>query len=304
MEPFKIKKILMPTDFSETAGNALKQAISVAKIAKAELKLLHVIYPEMNYDTSVPIPRSNAYYDSIKKSIETKLKEIALQIKKESAIEVSYVVKLGIEHRQICETAEEENIDVIIMGTHGVSGVMEFFAGSNASKVVAHASCPVITIQKTPKSKGFKNILLPIRSEINSRQKVDYAAELAKLFSATIFITGFANKGNKSDLAKVKQYVKQVEKYLKTLDIKSESTIIVGDNFTKDILSQAKINKVDLIAIMNEHDFSLDQLLKGPFAKQFVNHSTIPVMSVPVYSNPDLISYSPFLSGVMPSSSF
>ena len=290
----------MPTDFSETAGNALKQAIFTARIAKAELKLLYVIRPEMNFEGNVPIPQGKVYYDKLKKALLTKLKNLASQIKKEYIIDVNYEVKSGIVHKQICATSEEENFDIIIMGTHGVSGVTEFFAGSNAYKVVAHAACPVITIQKKPERKGFRNIILPIRLERNSRQKVDYVVELAKLLSATVFITGFTAEKDKASQVKIKQYVRQVEKYLTKLEINYKSTLIFADNFTKEILLHAKKNKADLIAIMNENNFSLDQLVKGPYARQFVNHSAIPVMSVPVYSDPDLITYCPYLSGTLP----
>lgn len=299
MSKYKINKILVPTDFSETATNALKQAVYLAKTAKAELKLLHVIFEGMNYDASVPIPYSKAYNNNLKKNIGKQLELLTIQIKKENAIKVSYKVVFGVAHKQICIIAEKEQVDIIIMGTHGVTGATEFFAGSNASKVVANAGFPVITIQRNIKTKGFKKILLPIRSEMNSRQKVDYVIEIARLFSSTILVTGFADKKDKADQTKVKQYVKQVEKYLSKLKINFKTTELVDDNFTKKILIYATKNKADLIAIMNEHDFSLDQLIKGPYAKQFVNHSHIPVFSIPVYSNPDLMTYSPYLSGAV-----
>jgi nucleotide-binding universal stress UspA family protein len=297
---FELKKILVPVDFSETSNNALKQAIFMAKAVKAELKLLYVISQAINFDTNIPTPQGEAYYERLKKALLIKFKRIASDISKENTIETDYEVRSGIVYKEICSAAEEFKADMIIMGTHGTSGVSEFFAGSNAGKVVAHAECPVITIRKKPERNGFKNIILPIRLEISSRQKVDYVVELAKISGSTVFIAGFTDEKNKSDQSKIKQYVKQVEKYLSKLNIKYKSTLIFEDNFTKEILLYAKSNKADLIAIMNENSFSLDQLLRGPYAKQFVNHSTIPILSVPVYSDPDLITYSPYLSGALP----
>ncbi len=296
---FKINKILVPTDFSETASNALKQAVSIASKANAEIELVHVILPGMNYEGNVPIPHGKSYNANLKKNIEKQLENIARQIRKDNTIKVSIKVVLGVPHKEICSIASEEEVDIIVMGTHGVSGVSEFFVGSNAAKIVASASCPVITIQKTPKTKGFKNIILPIRSEFNSRQKVDYVVEIARLFSSTILITGFADKKDKADQTKMKQYVKQVEKYLTKLKMKFNTTILIDDNFTKAILVYATKNKADLVAIMNEHDFTLDQVIKGPYAKQLVNHSSIPIFSIPVYSNPDMMSYSPYMSGAV-----
>jgi nucleotide-binding universal stress UspA family protein len=160
-----------------------------------------------------------------------------------------------------------------------------------------HSSCPVITIQKKLSGKGFRTIILPIRAEANSRQKVDYVVELAKLYAASVHITGYAKQTNKNDQTIVKQYVKQVEKYLTALNISYNTTLIFGENFIKEILFHAEKNEADLIAVMNENDFNLDQLISGPYAKQFVNHSTIPILSIPVYSDPDLMTYSPYLSG-------
>ncbi len=299
MKKFEINKILLPTDFSETASNALKQAISIASITNAELKLVHVVLPAINYEGNFPTPQSKSYNANFKKSVEKQMANLVSQIVKKELINVSYKVVIGLPHKEICEIAEAEEIDLIVMGTHGTSGFSEFFAGSNATKVVASANCPVITIQKSPKTKGFKNIVLPIRSEFNSRQKVDYVVEMARLFSSTILVTGFADKKDKADQVKMKQYVKQVEKYLTKLKMKFNTTLLIDDNFIKEILIHATKNKADLIAIMNEHDFSLDQVIKGPYAKQFVNHSSIPIFSIPVYSNPDMMSYSPYMSGAV-----
>jgi nucleotide-binding universal stress UspA family protein len=300
MKKFEIKKILFPTDFSETANIALRQAIFMARLAKAELKLLYVIEPEMNFSATLLMPQTESYYERLKKNLLNKLKNIASEIHKETSIDVTYETRFDGVYKQICNVAQEEDFDLIIMGTHGNSGISELFAGSNAGKVVTHCECPVITLQKKLSNKGFRNIILPIRAEANSRQKVDYVVELAKLYSASIHITGYAKESNKKDQGIVKQYVKQVEKYLKGLDISCNTTLIIGDNFIKEILLHAKKNKADLIAVMNETDFNLDQLIKGPYAKQFVNHSTIPILSVPVSSDPDLITYSPYLSGALP----
>lgn len=300
MKKFEVKKILVPFDFSETANIALRHAIFMARLAMAEIKLLYVIEPEMNFSATIPMPQTESYYDRLKKNLSTKLKHIANDIKKDSAVDVTYEIRFDRVSAQICDVAEGEDFDLILMGTHGVSGVTEFFAGSNASKVVTHSNCAVITVQKKLNSKGFRNIVLPIRAEPNSRQKVDYVVELAKIYSSMVYITGYAGNNNKKDQTTVKRYVKQVEKYLSALNINYKTDIITGENFIKEILTHAKNNKADLIAVMSDNDFTFDQLIRGPYAKQLVNHSKIPVLSVPVYSDPDLMAYSPYLSGALP----
>ena len=299
MDKFKINKVLFPTDFSETANIALKQAIFLAKTAKAKLHILHVLFPDMNFEGNAPVPHGKSYNDNLKSNVERILKKISNKIIKENSIDVSYEVKFGVVSEQICSVVEDDNIDIIVMGTHGASGVTEFFSGSNASKVSSRSNCQVITIQKELDENGFRKIILPISLETHSRQKVDYVIELAKLFSSTVFIVGFTDEKDKLTQTKVKQYVKQVEKYLLKMKIKYNSSTIFKDNFVKEIILFAKNNNADLIATMSENDFSVDHLIKGSYSKQLVNHSDIPVLTVPVFSDPDLYSYSPYLSGAV-----
>lgn len=301
MKTFNIKKILVPTDFSDTASNALSQAIQIAKANKASIKLLHVITPVyVTSSNSFISGGGDAFYRKLKNNASDELKSIAKEIKKTTNIAVDYKTKLGVVNDIVCDMAEKEKFDLIVMGTHGTSGVKEFFAGSNAYKVVNNSNCPVLSVQKKINKQGIKNIILPIRLELTSRQKVDYAVQIARMFNSTIFITGYTDDKNKSKQFKVKQYVAQVEKYLTKQNIKHKSTSIFADNFTKEILSYAKKNKADLIAVMKKHDFSLDQIIKGTYSEQFVNHSSIPILSVPVYTNPDMMAHGTYLLGDVP----
>lgn len=292
---FEIKKILVPTDFSDTAANALKQAILIAKANNASIKLVHAVHSVAITGSELTVPTSEAFYNKVQKAALQQMKSVAAN---NGGVAISYEVKMGSIEKVINTTAKKEKCDLIIMGTHGTSGAKEFFIGSNAFKVVHNSGCPVITVQKKIKN-GFKNIILPIRLGLHSRQKVDYVVELAKIFKSTVHITGYTGENSTDSKDKVKQYVHQVEEYLKKQDINYTSSFIFENNFTKEILNHSKSINADLIAIMNDNDFQMDQLISGPYAKQFVNHSDIPVLSVPVRES-DFMSYSPYLSGVSP----
>jgi nucleotide-binding universal stress UspA family protein len=125
MKPFNIKKILVPTDFSETAGNALKQAINIAKVTKANLKLVHIVTPA-NYSPSESlVALDDTFYNKKIKKANLDLKAIAKEIKELNSISVEYVVKLGSIKEEVCDLAKKEKSDLIVMGTHGTSGVKE-----------------------------------------------------------------------------------------------------------------------------------------------------------------------------------
>ncbi|MDO9000396.1 universal stress protein [Sediminibacterium sp.] len=278
----KIKRILVPFDFSEHSSNALRQAIFMAKCFTAEIDLLHVVAPVYATPTYAGLmPVNDAFYDKQIKNINNSLKKIATDASTKEGVTINYKASLNVIHREILDYAKKRKTDLIIMGTHGVSGVVEFFAGSNAFRVVSESKCPVITVQKRSAAKGFKKIILPVRSELNSRQKVNLVATLAKTFNAEIYVVGYVENSDKTEKTKVVSYVKQVVNFLKQESISHQTSIITDSNFTKAILKLANEQKADLVAVMTSHDFSLDQIFSGTYSQQFVNHSKIPVLSIP-----------------------
>lgn len=294
-KPIRIKKILVPLDFSECSSNALREAIFMARVLMAEIELIHVITPVYITSTSYEalVPYDSLFYKRLMKHASKRLAFVAAEIETKEAIKVRFKTSLNVVYGAILSHAKKINADLIIMGAHGTSGIKEFFVGSNAYRVVSEAECPVITVQKRITKKGFNKIVLPVRAELNSRQKVNLVATLAKAFMATILITGYVKNNDPVKKRKVKLYMKQVETFLAKEAINFKSTFISNQNFTKAIIQHAKINRANLIAIMKNHDFGFDQLLTGPYAQQFVNHSSIPVLSVPntlefeyTYENP------------------
>jgi len=146
----RIRRILFPTDFSENADYAFQYALTFAREFGAKLYLEHVVYfpPQMpEYDIGQVI-------DGLVKSAE---KSLGKMIEKTREREVIFhpVVRVGVEHGEITALAEKEKIDLIVMGTHGRTGIAHAFLGSVAERVVRHAPCPVLTV-KPPAVKEAK----------------------------------------------------------------------------------------------------------------------------------------------------
>ena len=172
------------------------------------------------------------------------------------------------------------------MGTHGTSGVVEFFAGSNTYKVVTESVCPVISVRAHSTSLGFKNIVLPIDDSMHSRQKVNHAVVLAKHFGSKLHILGLADSKDEGDLKKFEIKLEQIESYIHKCDLHSSRKIVNGENQAKAAIEFATAVNADLIVIMTDQDEKLTGRLMGSFAQQVVNHSVIPVMSIqPVVAN-------------------
>jgi nucleotide-binding universal stress UspA family protein len=146
----QIKRILFPTDFSENAEYAFQYALTFAREFGAKLYVLHVIYfpPQMpEYDIGQVI-------DGLVKNAEKTLKKL-IEKTKETEVIFHPEVRVGVEYSEITELAEKEKIDLIVLGTHGRTGLAHAFLGSVAERVVRHAACPVLTV-KPPRIKGAK----------------------------------------------------------------------------------------------------------------------------------------------------
>ncbi len=294
MKKFHISRILIPVDFSETSLLALEHAVLMAKLLKAEITLLHVI-ESLTYTSAIGHSAVNDFEAEVEKSANARLAELAAKLSREGAT-VKTMIEVGRIYRQVVEAALKIKADLVIMGTHGVSGFREFLIGSNASRVVSEAACPVITVQSHAKTIGFKNIVLPIDNTQYSRQKVRYAHELADKYGSKVHLLGILPAEGVEEENKFRIKIRQVEEYLSKHNIVYTSGYLSakGGNAAKTALDYATSVNGDLLMIMSESEFDSSGLLLGPSARQTVNHSTIPVMCVAPdvnYTGVDLHGY-------------
>lgn len=146
----KIENILFPTDFSECAEHALKYAIIFAQQNSAKLHLLHVVekYVDVPLFVRLHTPASvseEAIHNAMEDEARKQLSEIAERVGPD--IETTISVPVGIAHQEIIEFAEQQKIDMIVIGTHGRTGLSHVLVGSVVERVVRLASCPVLTVR-------------------------------------------------------------------------------------------------------------------------------------------------------------
>jgi nucleotide-binding universal stress UspA family protein len=277
---FALKKILVPTDFSETGSLALEHAVHMAKLFNAELLLVHVIgVSETTYDIYNPSAPVRSLED-IQAVVNQRLGELAEKIKKEQQLEAETICSSGFVANEITGLAKEKEVDLIIMGTHGANGFQEYFIGSNAHKTVTIATCPVLTVQSHIKTPGFKEIVLPIDDTLHSRQKVDYAIELAKKYGSRIHLLGLLPSKETIDKNKFDIKLDAVEAALKQAGITYVRKVVEDKNVAAKAMDYSNYVGADLIVIMTDHESQITGMFMGAFAKQIVNHSKIPVMSI------------------------
>ncbi len=292
MKPFFIRRILIPVDFSFTSLKAVDHAISIAKAAKAEIFLLHVI--ENIHSTTDPMyfsmPREVSLDADLAKISNESLSKVADRIKSKGILKVRSITIFGRTHAQIIKMSRKIKADLIVMGTHGVSGIKEFIMGSNTYRVVSDAECPVLSVQRKNKSGGFKNILVPFTDTAHSRSKVVYAIMMAELFGAKVNVLGFDTGLTKAHTKKIalqaNQIKEMVEKHGLTCTVK-----ITGEPYTaKTVLSYVKKAGIDLITVTGNTDKrDITEYFTGSLAQQFINHSELPVLSIHAIFNPKTI---------------
>jgi len=144
-----LKTILVPIDFSEPSRKALQYALSFAKQFNAEMLLLHVIEytPLAVASPPLPIIQDETTRATLHESAAKQLAALRNETGSQGAIKAS--VRDGTSaHAEIVKAAEEGNIDLIILGTQGRTGLVHFLIGSTAEKVVRHAPCPVLVVRE------------------------------------------------------------------------------------------------------------------------------------------------------------
>jgi len=140
-----IRRIVCPTDFSPTAGRAVAYAAEMARTFGAELTLLHVV-PELNYPLR-SFGMATAF-PHLREELHVRAAEELDKVKAGIAgAKVNTLLRDGESHTQVLECAKEIGADLVVMGTHGHTGLRHAFLGSTAEKVVRLSECPVLTVR-------------------------------------------------------------------------------------------------------------------------------------------------------------
>ena len=142
----QIRRIVCPTDFSPTASQAVDYAAAMARSFGAELVLLHVV-PELNYPIR-GLGMAQAF-PQLREELHTRAKEHLLDVQKAigSGLKSSIEMRDGIPHDAILACAQAVKADMIVMGTHGHTGIKHALLGSSAERVVRLSTCPVLTVR-------------------------------------------------------------------------------------------------------------------------------------------------------------
>lgn len=295
----KIKKILMSTDFSQNANQALRYAAVFADKFDSKLTLFNVIalFQDDPNNPRHHFPNLKALYTIMDQNAIANMDQFDLHFDK---LQVNKVAVRGISPaEEIINYAESNEADLIVMGTHGRSALGHFLIGSVAEKVVRHAKCPVLTISHQEKEMyerpAIKSILVPIDFSNHSKQALKYATSLAVLFGASLEILHVIDQrihpayyvmGEQSIfsiypnlLEKSMTFLKEFVKDGNPQNVNTEFFVREG-NPHSEIVNFAKNQGADLIAMATHGLSGLEKLLIGSTTEKVVRKSDVPVLTV------------------------
>lgn len=273
-------QILIPTDFGDQARIAVAQSYNLARLTKSEITLLHVIDNEFLKPFQDIVSAKHNYENHLREDVGNRLKALAVEIQRESGVKVNTLIRTGKIYDEIVEAAREIKAELIVMGTMGAVGFTKKILGSNASRVVREAECPVITIKGQNHRFGIKHILLPLDLTKETKEKVSRAVNLAKMFSAVIHIVTIVESDDEFIMNRLTRQMNQVEDIIAENGIKCTSEFISGKNVVDEILKTAKRVEADLIMIMTQQEVGFTDLFISSAAQEVINNSEIPVLSI------------------------
>ena len=259
-----MKKILVPTDFSNEATAATNVACQLGRKGNAEVTLLHVI--EMpggsSFRTQGPAadtndPGKNIYVAELLKQGQEKMEQLVNEDKFEGTL-LNYHIVVGDPYQGIADITAEQKMDMIVMGTKGASGLEEFLVGSNTEKVVRKSTIPVITIKKELDIEQIKTIAFASSLRDEDEVLATHLKTLQTMLGAKLKLVRINTPNNfQSDHDTYANMDAFIKKY----------------GFTN--VSQHSYN--DIIAMATHGRTGFAHLLSGSIAEDVVNHAIRPV---------------------------
>jgi nucleotide-binding universal stress UspA family protein len=273
------KKVLLPTDFSEESSPALGVAAELCRKNNSKLFILHVI--EKAVASKTPEPRG--MLDSFKEvhnkgNLRAILDRWSVMVKEKFGIETQSEILDGTPYEEICNYAIKQQVDLIVMGTHGHSGAREFSIGSTAYNVIKNACVSVLTIPKNFLSSEFRNILFPVRPVNGIWEKFEALTPLMSGEDNFIHIAEFCSDLQNNAVSDKADEIKKIMTRSKQRNIffiqEKYST-----NVAERVLDLSKKLHADLIAINATLVQKQKTFFADPYTRQVVNQATVPVFS-------------------------
>ena len=267
-----MKSIIVGTDFSQGSFVALELAVDIANKLNCGIKIIWAKQDGMLVDSEM--------LTTMTRLAEEKLKDLCAQHQPRLQHgKLRWEIIPGKVANVIARSARHENAPMVVIGTNGASGFEKYWMGSTAVRIVQESPVPVLTIREGYDfHKKLERIVVPIRVNNNSRQKVKPAASMAKIFGSEICILGLIDLPEQSN--QLRAYITQTAEYLGKEGIPYTATVKKYSNYCDTVLNYAEEVGADLVVINTEQDKIISQLFLGTNAQQIVHNAQVPVLCI------------------------
>lgn len=271
-----MKKLLVPTDFSKAAENALKVAAQIARKNNSEIYLMHML--------ELPLQEVDALssYSALPEGMF--FMKLALQ-KFEELMSSPYLDGLVVHDvvvnqqafSSVIDTCHEHNVDMIVMGSHGATGFKDMFIGSNTEKVVRTSDIPVLVIKEEDNNFSVKDFVFASDFKLDSKETYKQAIDFANSFDAQIHLL-FVNTAN--NFTTTKKAKERIHEFIEVSPFTNYTVNIYNDETVEQgILNFSKSVDAELIGISTHGRQGIAHFFNGSISEDLVNHAKRPVIT-------------------------
>ena len=274
-----MKKIIVPIDFSEHSEYALETAAVLAKKYNAEILALHMLELSNALISNAENLQQEETVFYLKLA-EQKFNEF-LNKDYLKDIKITPLVKHFKVFSEVSEVAKQHDVDLIIMGSHGASGLKEVLVGSNTEKVVRHSGIPVLVVKENPILTDFENVVFASDFSEEAIKPYLYARRMFKALEAKMHLVYVNLPDNRFKSST--EIEKRVANFLKAaegnLDKMNQVAYVNDYSIEKGVLNYSNVIGADLVAVATHGRTGLAHFFEGSISEDIANHSTLPVMT-------------------------
>ncbi len=230
-----IHRIMVPLDFSSLSLHALEVAATLARQHSASLLMVQILEKSRLSSSEEDSNESESDRSELLGVIKENLQRLANDLSEEYRIEVQSIVQLGVPADEICSIADVLQMDLIIMGSHGLTSAPEMLVGTTAFRVAANAGCPVLTLPLHHPGLSLNNVLLPVRPVPHTSDNFEIVKSILATSSSHVMIAGVNKKDDH-----LRTYLK-MEKLVEILSEKTglkELSCINSMHYSDDVVRQ------------------------------------------------------------------
>jgi nucleotide-binding universal stress UspA family protein len=273
-----MKKILVPIDFSVQAEYAAKAAVNIAKRTNAKIYLLHMlelptgVIDPSSYGTSSNTPTALLFLKRAYEKFEDFKKKAFFE-----GVDMEDSVLFHKAYDGIIDESTKHDVDLIVMGSRGTSGLEEMLIGSNTEKVVRNSNVPVMVIKQEIQNFKIENIVFASNFHLDARPSFQKILNFSSIFKAKIHLLKINTIHN---FETTKESSNAIRNFITDFDLENYTLNIYNDvSVESGVLNFAKTIDADFIILNTHGRRGLAHLFAGSISEDLANHAKLPVIT-------------------------